>query len=258
MRSCEDYIADMNLSIDGLLEPEQEQELQAHLAQCQKCRSLYRSYQDIQAAILETEEVPPKGLTHSVMERIHAEKARHSPKETLKRMRFTLTAAVIALVVVAAGKYLGSPTSQASTAAAVAASASEAATADAGDGTAFAPRVATQAPEQQEEAAEAAEAPMLGAVPDDSQLEPDSDSLLADLQAQLEAAGEQGSIYLLHNSADDIQRLLPDAQTLSLSSDVTVYKVTEADYASVRAQLTEAGGAEDMETDFVYLYPTDS
>ena len=109
MKTCEDYIADMNLSIDGLLTPEEEQALQAHLADCPKCRSLYQSYRDIQAAIDEAEVEPPKGLAHSVMTQIHQEKVRHSPKATLKRMRFTLVAAVLALVVIAAGKYIGTP-----------------------------------------------------------------------------------------------------------------------------------------------------
>ena len=109
MRTCESYIADMNLSIDGLLDEAEEQALQAHLAVCPKCRSLYQSYQDINAAILEAEVEPPKGLTHSVMTQIHQEKTRNKPKAILSRMRFTLVAAVIALVVVAAGTYLGHP-----------------------------------------------------------------------------------------------------------------------------------------------------
>lgn len=80
MRTCESYIADMNLSIDGLLDEAEEQALQAHLAVCPKCRSLYQSYQDINAAILEAEVEPPKGLTHSVMTQIHQEKTRNKPK----------------------------------------------------------------------------------------------------------------------------------------------------------------------------------
>ena len=45
----------VNLSIDGLLDEAEEQALQAHLAVCPKCRSLYQSYQDINAAILEAQ-----------------------------------------------------------------------------------------------------------------------------------------------------------------------------------------------------------
>ena len=111
MKTCEDYIADMNLSIDGLLTPEEEQALQAHLAVCPKCRSLYQSYRDIQAAIDEAEVEPPKGLAHSVMTQIHQEKVRHSPKATLKRMRFTLVAAVLALSLI----HISEPTRQPAT-----------------------------------------------------------------------------------------------------------------------------------------------
>ena len=258
MRSCEQYIADMNLSIDGLLEPEQERALQAHLAQCAKCRSLYQSYQDIQAAILESEVEPPKGLTHSVMERIHGEKTRHSPKATLKRMRFTLVAAVIALVVVATGKYISIPSVEMSTKSSV--PTAEAAV-DAGDGAAFAPRVAAYSPEDlPNEAAVQADEPMLGAAPDASQMETaeDSTGILETIQAQLDAQGQQGSVYLLSDDAVEIQRLLPHVEAIRLSSGITVYKVRTDDYEAVRTELTELGGIEDRQTDFVYLYSENS
>ncbi len=263
MRSCEDYIADMNLSIDGLLEPEQEQALQAHLAQCPKCRSLYQSYRDIQDAILESETEPPKGLSHSVMERIHAEKTRHSPKETIKRMRFTLVAAAVALVLVSAGRYIGNPgdhtaaSTQASSAAAEAAAVDAA---DTGEGAAFAPRVAAQSPENAADTAEdqakneAGGVPFLGtADAAEAAAESADTDILVSIQSRLAEAGEQGSLYLVSNTEAELQTLLPKAEKLLLPDGSAVYKVSQQDYEAVQDQLMELESLEAEDAEAVYL-----
>lgn len=259
MRSCEDYIADLNLSIDGLLEPEQEQTLQAHLAQCPKCRSLYQSYRDIQDAILESETEPPKGLSHSVMERIHAEKTRHSPKETVKRMRFTLVAAAVALVLVTAGRYIGNPHDNTAASAQAAVAAADTAE-DTGEGAAFAPRVAAQSPENAADTAEdqakneAGGVPFLGTADTAEAAAESADTdILVSIQSQLAEAGEQGSLYLVSNTEAELQTLLPKAEKLLLPDGSAVYKVSQQDYEAVQDQLMELESLEAEDAEAVYL-----
>lgn len=267
MKPCEEYIADMNLSIDGLLEPEEEQALQAHLAVCPKCRSLYQSYREIQDAIQEAEVEPLKGLSHSVMTQIRQEKVRHSPKATLKRMRFTLVAAVIALVVVTAGKYIGTPSGNtASGNETAAAAAQDTDTAAAEDpGTAFAaapeakagqPKAAAAAEDTTQDVAEyAAEgaAPMVGAGNPEAADEAPADSTLIVWNA-LKQDGYTGTLYVVDTTETELFRLLPQAEIIALSSGDTVYHVSAADYQLVADQLPAAEEMDaDAQSDEVYL-----
>lgn len=253
MKPCEEYIADMNLSIDGLLDPEAEQALQAHLAACPQCRSLYQSYREIQDAIVEGEVEPPRGLSHSVMTRIHQEKARHSPKAALKRMRFTLAAAVIALVVVAAGKYIGTPhgsTAAGSTPESVAAEAA----ADPEAALAAAPEAASPDTEEAGGMVENA-APMLGAA--NSAMEDAADAptdAMWIVWNALEQDGYTGDLYFVNTTEQALFRLLPQAEIIVLSSGDTVYQVSASDYQLVEDQLP-AVAEMDAETpgDTVYL-----
>lgn len=266
MKTCEDYIADMNLSIDGLLTPEEEQALQAHLAVCPKCRSLYQSYQDIQAAIDEAEVEPPKGLTYSVMTQIHQEKVRHSPKATLKRMRFTLVAAVLALVVVAAGKYIGTPHGNTASS-----STPEAAAAEAANDAAANPEAALAAPPEEaagaaaqdatedtaedtaEYAAEAALPPKLGAGNSAMEDTAPSDQLMIVWNA-MQQDGYVGDLYLVDTTETALFHLLPNAEIVALSSGDIVYKVSASDYALVSDQLPAVESMESAaESDDVYL-----
>lgn len=265
MRTCESYIADMNLSIDGLLDEAEEQALQAHLAVCPKCRSLYQSYQDINASILEAEVEPPKGLTHSVMTQIHQEKTRNKPKAILSRMRFTLAAAVIALVVVAAGTYLGHPRDNISAAAqaesaAVAEAAEAPAEPSAGEAALAAPPKVGATAEQPEAETEVdtqdagAEEYAADAAPEaegrsfDSAMEDTVESGASGTApetavAALEALGYQGTLLEVSATEETLRALLPDAKPIELENGDTVYQVSQTAYDSVMDQLPSMGGA---------------
>ncbi len=264
MKPCEEYIVDMNLSIDGLLEPEEEQALQAHLAVCPKCRNLYRSYREIQDAIVEGEVEPPNGLSRSVMTQIHQEKVRHSPKTIFKRMRFTLTAAVIALVVVAAGKYIGTPhgstTASSTSESAVAAeapemTASQEAALGAAPETAVLPGVKAGV-EATEDTTEDA-APMLGAansaMEDAAPTDAPMDSMWIVWNA-LKQDGYTGTLYVVATTETELFRLLPQAEIIALSSGDIVYHVSAADYQLVADQLPAAAEMDaDAQSNEVYL-----
>ena len=265
MKTCEDYIADMNLSIDGLLTPEEEQALQAHLAVCPKCRSLYQSYQDIQAAIDEAEVEPPKGLAHSVMTQIHQEKVRHSPKATLKRMRFTLVAAVLALVVIAAGKYIGTPhgnTAASSTPETAAAEAPAEAAANPEAALAAPPEEAAGAAAENATAAadedivgyaDAAVPPKMGAGNSAMEDTAPSDQLMI-LWNAMQQDGDVGSLYLVDTTETELFQLLPNTEIVALSSGDIVYKVSASDYALVADQLPAVESMEAAtESDDIYL-----
>lgn len=265
MRTCESYIADMNLSIDGLLDEAEEQALQAHLAVCPKCRSLYQSYQDINAAILEAEVEPPKGLTHSVITQIHQEKTRNKPKAILSRMRFTLAAAVIALVVVAAGTYLGHPRDNISAAAqaesaAVAEAAEAPAEPSAGEAALAAPpkvgataeqpeaktEVDTQDTGAEEYAADTApeaEGRSFDSVMEDTVESGASGTAPETAVAALEALGYQGTLLEVSATEETLYALLPDAKPIELENGDTVYQVSQTAYDSVMDQLPSMGGA---------------
>ena len=105
MKACESYIDLMMCSIDRETTPQEEAELQNHLAQCERCRALYETYRALDAGLQATEEEPPENLTRAVMNGIHAEQQERSPKHLLKRFRFTAIAAAAAILVLVFARF---------------------------------------------------------------------------------------------------------------------------------------------------------
>ncbi|MGE4276377.1 MAG: anti-sigma factor [Lawsonibacter sp.] len=81
MRACEDYIELISARLDGLLTHEEEQELEAHLADCPDCRALADQMAELHAAFPDLEEIPaPVDFAKGVMERIGS---REAPKKAV-------------------------------------------------------------------------------------------------------------------------------------------------------------------------------
>ena len=73
MDGCETMEVWLSLRLDGMLEPEEEQELEAHLAVCSSCRALAAELEAVHTAFPQLEDCPaPEGFARGVMERIGA------------------------------------------------------------------------------------------------------------------------------------------------------------------------------------------
>ena len=73
MDGCETMEVWLSLRLDGMLEPEEERELEAHLAVCPSCRALARELEAMHTAFPQLEDCPaPEGFAEGVMERIDA------------------------------------------------------------------------------------------------------------------------------------------------------------------------------------------
>lgn len=73
MDGCETMEVWLSLRLDGMLEPEEERELEAHLAVCPSCRALARELEAVHTAFPQLEDCPaPEGFARGVMERIGA------------------------------------------------------------------------------------------------------------------------------------------------------------------------------------------
>lgn len=73
MDGCETMEVWLSLRLDGMLEPEEERELETHLAVCPSCRALAEELEAVHTAFPQLEDCPaPEGFAESVMERIGA------------------------------------------------------------------------------------------------------------------------------------------------------------------------------------------
>lgn len=104
MKACEEYFDLLLRSVDGETDQREETELQAHLARCPGCRALYDSQKAVAEGIRETWELPPRGITQGVMGEIRREKQRFTPRRWLKNAKFTMIAAVAAVLVLVWGR----------------------------------------------------------------------------------------------------------------------------------------------------------
>lgn len=236
MNACEEYIEKMILSLDGGLSEQEELALQAHLAVCEGCRCLYETYRNIDMGILGMEEAPPEGLTRSVMQEIRLEKEKARPVYYLKRMKFSLTALAACLVLLVAGRFVGTPVEvrdTASTQAQIPETMAAAADAPVVEDTALMPGhdqtdIEHAVEKTMETAQEEAEAEKM-LMEDGAMLQGrigNSEKMSAVLEA-LNRDGYRGDLVELFDMTEaEIYERFPQAETLLISSGDRVYQVS--------------------------------
>ena len=65
--NCNDYLPLLSGHLDGENSPEEEQRLQAHLAQCANCRARLQAFEHGDRLLRADTAVPPAGLTASIL-----------------------------------------------------------------------------------------------------------------------------------------------------------------------------------------------
>ena len=112
MKSCNEYELLINLYLDDMLSPLEEQELKTHLRNCSHCRELYRQLNSIKTALGTLEEPAPAELHQRILSYVEANRANATDKVKPFRMgRWLRCAAGIAaclLLVVTAARFVPS------------------------------------------------------------------------------------------------------------------------------------------------------
>lgn len=79
--NCNDYLSLLSGHLDGENSPEEEQRLQAHLAQCANCRARLQAFERGDRLLRADTAVPPAGLTASILA------AAKTPQRPVKKPR---------------------------------------------------------------------------------------------------------------------------------------------------------------------------
>lgn len=253
MNACDAYLDKIMLSVDGELSEQEEKSLQAHLAVCDRCRSLYSAYREIQSGIIQMDETPPENLSESVMRRIRREKQGRKPH--IRNYRFTLIAAAACLVLVVAVKGLDfGRTADSSAYSMENAEVAEAAPAEVMDDTALIPAydpentgrsVAETTEETVEEVEIPAPAAEAAAVAEDAQMEHmdaeanvgDASDDISTLRALLEQEGYFGDLVEMQDTTEEmLLQAFPECEKLTVEP-YTVYKVSCEAFEAVESQM---------------------
>lgn len=107
MISCDQALELISARLDAPLSPEEERELQAHLAQCADCRALLADFNEMETVFPTLNAPVPEGLCQSVLEQIHAEKVVPLPTRPASRRwkQWAASAAVFAVVLLGVGTF---------------------------------------------------------------------------------------------------------------------------------------------------------
>ncbi|MCF2661710.1 anti-sigma factor family protein [Pseudoflavonifractor phocaeensis] len=107
MEHCERYTPLLSARLDGELTPEEERELEAHLAVCPACRALGSRLAAIHSAFPELEKVAaPEGFARGVMDRVRAsESAKPKVIPLFRRPQFKALAGMAACLALCLGVY---------------------------------------------------------------------------------------------------------------------------------------------------------
>ena len=109
MDGCETMEVWLSLRLDGMLEPEEERELEAHLAVCPSCRALAAELEAMHTSFPQLEDCPaPEGFARGVMERIDAlEEKKPKVVPLFRRPQVRALMGLAACAVLCVGLYRG-------------------------------------------------------------------------------------------------------------------------------------------------------
>ena len=106
MEECERWTEQLSARLDGELSPEEERELEAHLAVCPSCRALAKQLEALDAGLQDLEEAPaPEGFARGVMDRIAAEEKKPRVIPLFRRPQFRALAGLAACAALCIGLY---------------------------------------------------------------------------------------------------------------------------------------------------------
>ncbi len=100
--NCEDYIERISAALDGELSPQEQAELDAHLAVCPECRRLRDELAALDRSLADCVAQVPEGFSRRVMDAVAAE-AGAAPKKCARVKWKPMAAAAAVLVVVLLG-----------------------------------------------------------------------------------------------------------------------------------------------------------
>ena len=108
MDGCETMEVWLSLRLDGMLEPEEERELEAHLAVCPRCRALAQELEAVHTVFPQLEDCSaPEGFAQGVMERIGALEQKPKVVPLFRRPQVRALAGLAACAVLCIGLYRG-------------------------------------------------------------------------------------------------------------------------------------------------------
>ena len=86
MKKCSEYAEQISMYIDGMLPPEEADELMEHLERCENCQKRYESLRIITAEMHEMNQLPPHGMHDSIMRyvRKNGQQARRNSRSRCK------------------------------------------------------------------------------------------------------------------------------------------------------------------------------
>lgn len=104
MSPCDKYEALISTQLDDALTPEEEEQLESHLAQCPRCRALADELADLHDYMTEMPRLePPADLTRQITAAVAADKLRPLNRWGRQLRRLGALAALLAVVLVGAG-----------------------------------------------------------------------------------------------------------------------------------------------------------
>ena len=103
MSNCEKYLDLISAYADGELTAQESAEIEAHLANCEECRSILETYRAISAEIIDDMEDVPAGFAAGVMNKVSDYEIKRKNKKNIRKIagRWIGAAACIAIILFA-------------------------------------------------------------------------------------------------------------------------------------------------------------